>query len=411
MKPLSALTRRKAGTFRFKWRQRCLALPLTVIALLLCIMILPGCIKQPDRSGNGGSGEVIVAPTNSVMPISTQAPPPPVITLKVINCPASLSSFNWDQLVGTQPHVNKVQQVMCGSLEGSGSLEALVNVRYYSAGTRLDYYVYDNVYGTPVRTFSMTNLLDGDAQISPLGTIITAEIGPGDAIKGSPDVFKEYQWQNGAFVQVLFPGIYPDMTHYQAEQDQAQVNASLAAGGKPWEATLYGPAQHLAKDIFHWTEIDTHTLTFSDHDDNYVITITNLGPGGGGFNATMIHLDYNTANIYEITQVTSIDGNASITAPVAAAELSSPITVSGNSLASGSVLGEIIVYSDIYISDGNSGNIRSPAAGGYVNFTSSVTYQLNSSGVQEGAVAFYYTNQNNVNASNEVIMIKVFLSA
>jgi hypothetical protein len=44
-----------------------------------------------------------------------------------------------------------------------------------------------------------------------------------------------------------------------------------------------------------------------------------------------------------------------------------------------------------------------------VNFTQTVTYQLNSSGVQEGAVAFYETNQNNSNASNQVIMIKVFL--
>jgi hypothetical protein len=413
MKPLSALRRRKAGAIKFERRQRLLFFPHAGGVLLVCVMLLFGCAKEPARSGNGGNSVQIAAPTQVVSPVPTQTVAPPTITLKVINCPASLSSFNWDQLVGTKPHVNKVQQVMCGSLEGSGSLEALINVRYYSADARLDYYIYDSLFGTPTRTFSMLGLLNGDAQISAVGSIITAEVGPGDSLKARPDVFKEYQWQNGTFVQVLFPGIFPDMTHYQAEQDQAQLKAELAAGRKTdaWKATFFGPAEHLAKDTFHWTNISTASVTFSNHDGVYIVAVTNLGPGGGGFQARMYHLDYSITNIYEITQVTSIDGNVSINAPVAASEVSSPITVNGSALASGTILGKIIVYSDTYLSDGDSGDIHSPSPSGYVNFTSPVTYRLNSPGVQEGAVAFYDTNQNNTNASNQVVMIKVFLKA
>lgn len=259
----------------------------------------------------------------------------------------------------------------------------------------------------------MTNLLDGDAQISPVGSIITSEIGSGDSLKGNPDVFKEYQWRNGTFVQILFPGIFPDMTHYQAEEDQAKLNAELATGKKTdaWKATYFGPAQHLAKDIFHWTNISTASVTFSNHDGVYIVAITNLGPGGGGFIARMYHLDYSITNIYEITEVTSIDGSTSITAPSAAAEVSSPITISGTTLASGVVLGKIVIYNDIYISDGDSGDIHSPTSGGYVNFTRPVTYQLNAPGMQEGTIVFYGTNQNNTNVSNQAIMIKVFLKA
>ncbi len=413
MKPFSAPARRKGGAIRFGRPQRLLSFPLACVALLLCAMLLFGCANQPSRTGKGENSGGIVAPTQIGSPVPTQTPPPPTITLKVINCPGNLSSFDWDNLLGTRSHVNKVQQVMCGSLEGSGSLEALINVRYYSADARLDYYVYDNLFGTPTRTFSMLNLLDGDAQISAVGSIITAEVGSGDSLKGRPDVFREYQWQNGAFVQVLFPGIFPDMTHYQAEQDQAQLNADLAAGIKSnnWKATLYGPAQHLAKDIFHWTQIDTHAVTVSNHDGVYIVAITNLGPGGGGFDARMYHLDYNITNIYEITQVTSIDGNVSINAPGATTEVSSPVTVSGSTLASGSILGKIVVYSDIYITVGDTGDIHSPAPSGYVSFTKPVTYQLNAPGMQEGAIAFYDTNQNNTNAINQVILIKVFLKA
>ena len=414
MKQLFALTRRRDRATAFGWRGPLLSLPLTGAVLLLCaLLLLPGCAKEPSRTGKGGNGVDVAAPTQPASPVPTQTAPPPTITLRVVNCPAGLSSFDWDHLVGTTPRLNKVQQVMCGSLEGSGSLVALINVRYYSADARLDYYVYDGLFGSPRRTFAAAGLLDGDAQISALGTIITAEIGPGDSLKANPDVFKEYQWQNGAFAQVLFPGVFPDMTHYQAERDQAQLNAELAAGRKAdaWKATFFGPAEHLARDIFHWVNIHTASVAFSNHNGVYVVAVTNLGPGGGGFEASMFHLDYGITNIYEITRVASIDGSVSINAPAASAEVASPVTVSGGAVASGGILGKIVIYSDTYISDGGSGDIRSAAPGGYVNFTSSVAYQLNAPGVQEGAVAFYATNQNTTGSSNQVIMIKVFLQA
>ena len=71
----------------------------------------------------------------------------PTITLQVVGCPAL--SINWDSLIGTHTNVNKVQKVTCGSLEGNGLLQALVNVRYYTPGAKLDFYVYDNLSGTP----------------------------------------------------------------------------------------------------------------------------------------------------------------------------------------------------------------------------------------------------------------------
>jgi hypothetical protein len=409
MKLLCELTRRKG--IDITQARRLLSFPRIALALSMCTMLLLGCAKQPDRTGTGVKSEVTTAPARIVSP--TPTPAPPIITLRVVNCPAGLSSLNWDGLVGTRPRVDKVQQVMCGSLEGPGTLEALIDVRYYSTDAKLDYYVYDNVFATPSRTFSGQGLLEGDAQISPAGTVMTAEIGPGDTLKGKPDVFREYRWQSGTFAQVLFPGMYPDMTHYQAEQDQAQLSAELAAGNKrdAWKSTLLGPAAHLATTIFHWTNIHTSTVNFSNHDGLYIVAATNLGQGGGGFVARMVHLDYNILNIFEITLVTSFEGNITISAPVTATQVGSPISVSVSTLAGGSILGKVVVYSDTYIAVGDSGDIHGPAPSGYVNFTRAVSYQLNSSGVQEGAVAFYQTNQNNSNASNQVIMIKVLLKA
>jgi hypothetical protein len=65
----------------------------------------------------------------------------------------------------------------------------------------------------------------------------------------------------------------------------------------------------------------------------------------------------------------------------------------------------------MYTAVGTSGAIPSPASSGYVQFTDSVSYDLNTQGLQEGAVAFYSTDQNNIALTNQVVMIKVFLAA
>src|SRR5205085_12122003 len=130
-----------------------------------------------------------------------------------------------DRLVGTKANVNKVQKVICGPIE-NGALAALVNVRYYSADARLDLYVYDNLSGTPSRRFVVQGLAQGDARISPTSTIITAQNANNDPL--GINLFKEYQWDGSTFAQIVFPSLFPDVTHYQAEQAQAQVIAPQA---------------------------------------------------------------------------------------------------------------------------------------------------------------------------------------
>jgi hypothetical protein len=116
-------------------------------------------------------------------------------------------------------------------------------------------------------------------------------------------------------------------------------------------------------------------------------------------------------NIFEVWQVTSSDGNSSISSPATYAQLRSPVSISGSAMASSSIIGQVVVYDDMFINVGTSDPIRSVVSGNIVQFTNTVKYQLNASGLEEGAIAFYATNQNNVAISNEVVMVKVFLSA
>lgn len=357
-----------------------------------------------SKSGNGIVPTLTPEASSTKVVSSNPTPKPAIITLQVAsNCP---STITWDSLVGTHANINKVQKVTCGSLEGSGTLEALVNVRYYSPDAKLDFYVYSNLSGTPAQVFKMQGLLTGDAQISPANTIITAEIAPNGLPTAVPDLFKEYQWSGGSFVQVMFPGIYPDMTYYQAEQDQAAVNA----GRDTWKTSGFPILDSLALRLCHWPKTSDKTLTYDSRHGIYLVQVSNVGPGGGGFVAKMFRLDNVVTNIFEVMQVTPLDGTTSLNLPTSGATITSPVNVSGSTTASTSVLAHIVVYDDSEIAIGDSGAIHSPYSSGFVNFTSSVSFQPNAHGRQEGVIAFFTTTQNNIDLSNQVVMIKVLLS-
>ena len=381
---------------------------LAALVLLLSACNLLGTPSQTGRSGT----PVLTSITPTQLPSPTPSPTLTTITLQVVGpCPSSLAN-SWDHVVGTKPGVAKVQKVMCGSLEGSGSLDALVIARYYTPDYKMDFFVYDNLSGTPNRRFAVQGLVQGDAQISPASTIITSQLISNIAIP--PNVFKEYQWNaaTASFAQILFPGLYPDVTHYQAEHAQFVANAYAAQGKTPWQDSASSVVNKLASDIFHWTLTTTKTVTFNQRTSTYIVQETNTGPGGGGFVATLFHLDTVATNIFEISQIAPLDTGTRISSPAPGVRLSSPVSVSGTSYqASGSVLGEVMIYDDTYTIVGNSGAIPSQASGGYVNFTQSVSYQLNAPGLQEGVVAFLGTNQNNASLSNQVAMVKVFFSA
>ena len=391
-----------------------------VIFLFSMAVLLSACsnpFQRPAQSGtpqpNAGN---LDTPTSVVSP--TTGPSGPKINFQAVGCPSTLS-INWDKLVGTKAGVNKVQKVTCGTFE-NGALTALVNVRYYSPDAKMDFYVYDNLLGAPAKRFGVQGLIGGDAQISPTNTIITAENPNNDPL--GPNLFKEYQWNGSTYAQILFPGMYPDMTHYQAKQDQANVNAQLAqttatptASNNVWQNSAFAVVSKMAQDVFHWSSstIKNTVLTYSSPTQTYIIQTTNYGPGGGGFTTSLFRLDNVVTNIFEVKQVSSIDGTALLNSPAngLTQPVSSPIKVSGSYQSSGTILGRVAIYSDTYVLVGDTNAIHGSASTGSVSFAPSVSYHLEARGLQEGLVAFYVTNQNNIVTSNQVVLAKVFLSS
>ena len=382
-----------------------------VISLSFLLSACSNPFVQPVQGG--GPTSITPSPTQALAS-PTPSVTPRVITLHVSsNCPSYVVSTNWDKVLNTNPAVNKVQLVNYGSLEGAGSMEAVVGVGYVTPDAKLDVYVFDNLTSSkPTVTFKVPGLIDGDAQVSPTGTLMTAEIGLKGVASKERNLFKEYQWNGSSFAQVLFPYIYPDMTHYQAEQDNTLFTTEVAANQKAdlWKTSGTDEAGHLALSIFRWTSVTQSVLKFDSAADTIIVQTNNTGPGGGGFIATLHHLDGNTHNILEITSVTPLDTNINLSSPAAGTQVKSPVNVAGTAQGGTNLLGEVVIYDDSYVQAGTSGPIASTGTG-YTSFTHLIPYTLNASGVQEGVVVLMTTTQNNIALTNQIEMVKVFLAA
>lgn len=315
-------------------------------------------------------------------------------------CPAVVSApSHWDSIIGTQNGVSMIEGVNCATLIGVPVLQALVTVRYEGTGSNLDVYVFNNItVANPVQLFKLQGLNKGDARISKYNTILTAEIDQGSGVNSNQpgtgviqDLFREFKWSDGVgtFVQVTFPGIFPDLTRYQAEADQEQVNQ----GHQPWKLDADMTANALAVNMLKWSTSAQTTIVSGggSHDLNAVVTVKSTSPGGGTITVTLSRLEGNAnGGIWEATAVQA--GNvATITAPINRDLLSSPVTVAGNGSALGGNVGRVVILDHLYNTIGRAEVKGTTVAGnGTTTFSANVTYRSTfHGGAEEGVVVLY----------------------
>jgi hypothetical protein len=203
--------------------------------------------------------------------------------------------------------------VSCGNLKGDASLQALVPV-YSTTGKPGEVYVYDHITAAhPVLLFKPPTQ---EATISGTSTIITRD----------GDLYREFGWSksDGTFVQVAFPGMYPDLTRGQAEADQAAVNS----GQDSWKLDAVKTTQH-------WNLLGgTAKLVKGGGpgDLTAVVNVTYPEPGGPTTTipvtqVTLSRMEGNPTGIWEITAVGS--DWLIIYTPKSGTTITSPVTVTG----------------------------------------------------------------------------------
>ncbi len=353
------------------------------------------------------------SPTASAHHGDTHTVPTPAIQLGRQPCPDEVKDLaHWKGIVGIDS-TQTVEGVLCGFLMGVPTLQAVVKVRSSSIDRLLDIHVYTSITSTkPTPIFSLRGLLHGDASVSNYNTLMTAQVDPNSSQnKGVPvaqlqtDLYREFKWSDsaGTLVQVAFPGIYPDLTRYQAEFEQGQINTGQ--GYQQWRLSALTTAQYFAEFVLMWDPDAPATVVSggSAHDAMAVILVKNLSPGGETIRVSLSRLELNTnGGIWEVTSIET--PGLSITSPQNAQHLTSPVTVTGST---GAFAGKMTTIMVLDHDRTDIGHVTLTT--GQSSFTTSIPYAASLSGTtQEGIVALYVSSGNGVIAAT--VMVKVLLS-
>jgi hypothetical protein len=192
----------------------------------------------------------------------------PGVILGPQQCPAGIGdAARWNTHIGTNHGERSVEQVSCAHLTGTSTLQSLVTVRHKGSNRLLDVFVFDQISSTsPRQLFKLSGLIKGEAKISGYNTILTAQVDTNSRANAGKsastmmaDVFREFDWSAtiGTLVQVAFPGLYPDLTGYQAEADQIRING----GQDRWKNDPQQVAKAMVRQFFQWQRPLTSWLT------------------------------------------------------------------------------------------------------------------------------------------------------
>ena len=370
----------------------------------MLVLLLAGC---NNASSSGATPTPKATTSNSGA--SPTASVPPGIQLGPQACPNAVKDpAHWDALIPTQANVSKVEGVTCGYLTGTPTLQALITVRYSVTGKTLDVYVYSNIESpNPTQLFKLLSLYDGAATISLRNTVMTAEVDQNSSVnkgKGNAgftqDLFREFN--TGSFAPVSFPGIFPDMTRYQAELDQKQVNV----GQDSWKLSATQVAAHFATSaaLLNWSNVNGTVVSGGGTSDaEAVVNIS--APGTQTLVLTLQRLEGNTnGGIWEVVDVAAPPASGlSITAPKSRDILTSPVTITGTGSALAGTTGTVAILDHTY------SDIGHVSANGSATFSVTVPYVSTfKTGMQDAIVALFAMNTSG-NTVAAAVMVKELL--
>ena len=368
-----------------------------------------GTSSTPSRSTSSPGQSLGNEATSTTSQSANPSPQP---------CPdVAQSPAHWDAIIPTQNGVTHVEKVVCGYLNDTSTLQALVTVRYQGTGQLLDVYVFNDITSpSPTQLFKLQSLYDGEARISAYDTLLTAEVDQHSSINAGKsdaeltrDLFREFQWDGsaGTLVPVSFPGIFPDLTRYQAEDDQALVNQ----GRDSWKLSAVEVARHMATNalLLNWPADSQATLVSGGgaSDENAVVTVKNPSPPGDSIRVSLARLERNTnKGIWEVVSVTA--NGISITAPQSRDILASPLNVKGTGNAFEGVIGKVDVLDHAYSPIGHA-QVTGAIGNGATTFSTVVSYTSTFKGGEQDGIVVLYAANNAGSSTGEAVMVKELL--
>ena len=319
---------------------------LWLLTALLLILALSACSSE----AGGGNPGLTATPRSGTTEGTT---PAAGIQLGAQPCAEAVKDPAHWQAIMALTAAQQVDGVICGYLMGVPALQAVVKVGHKNMPFLLDIAVYTAIASPkPVRIFALTGLVQGDVSISHYNTLLTAQVDPNSSQNtGRPpdqqlvDLYREFKWSDsaGTLALVAFAGLYPDLSRYQAEFEQHEVNTGQ--GFQQWRLSAVTTAQNFAQFVLGWNPAAPTTVVSGGgtHDARAVVLIKNPAAGGAAIRLSLSRLELNTdGGLWEVTGVAT-DGMA-LTSPQSGQQLSSPVQVTGSALAFAGKLTTVTVF-------------------------------------------------------------------
>ncbi len=195
----------------------------------------------------------------------------PGASVSPTTCSGLIRTTDYTQLVHLQSQSQEMQAVQFVTQLTDGQPSALVQVTSSNDQHTIDAYIYgctiQNKGPKLTPWFTQRGLVQGSVSVSQGNTLITSEL---DTTLSAPantmidplqqNIYREYAWHNGAFVQIAFPALYPVTNRSEAELLQQQANNGQSL---PWNDPFV-TAEQMAKDVLKWPTNDPKDKVLSN---------------------------------------------------------------------------------------------------------------------------------------------------
>ncbi len=205
--------------------------------------------------------------------------------LQPTTCNQLVGSTDYPQVVHLQPASQAMSAIQMVNSLDNGAPAALVQVTDNTA-TQPTLTTY--VFGCTMqknqpqltRLFDQQELVHGSVTLTPRHTLLISNLDTGIAPGVIPflqplqqNIYHEYAWQQGKFVQIPYPAFYPVSSRAEAQQLQQSANAGQ---NMPWNDPV-STAIQMSRDLLQWSP-DPQAQLVSRNADTALVQLTHQSP-------------------------------------------------------------------------------------------------------------------------------------
>ncbi len=249
-------------------------------------------------------------------------------------CVGLLQNTDYTQQVHLQPQTQEMGAVqMVAQLDG-GQPAALVTVTNGDTQHSLDIYIYgctSQQHALPLNVlFMQRGLPEGTVSVSGSNTLVIGQLDTNLTAQAEvltqplqQNIYREYRWSHGVFVQAVFPSLYPVTSRSEAEALQQQVDNGQTL---PWSDPL-ATAEQMAKDLFKWPASSPQDSVLDNNGTTAHVQLMQQNPTLQVTVTLERLVQNNNKGLWFVTAATS--SGIALAQPQTGAAITSPATVQG----------------------------------------------------------------------------------